>query len=201
MQPAAELQVPLPVQRPRQLRVQALRPGRSAVRCGNHDDRRGRASAVRHPGGDRLPGPRPVPDRHAVPAGQAMAAVGAAEAVEPQGAGDPRRWLRHRLRIRDGAQRHQGLGAVLGAAGRHPATGRAPDRRLAAGGVVARVRGDVHGAEQHRPQLQPGGQRRVDDDGEGAAGRAVRRDPLHPAPVARSPSRRSPTPTRASTRA
>ena len=56
--------------------------------------------------------------------------------------------------------------------------GTAPDvveRRRA----LARLRGDVDGAQQRRPQLQPRHPGRVDGDGEGAPGRAVRRDPLH----------------------
>ena len=77
------------------------------------------------------------------------------DAVEPQAPDQSRRELRHRA--------PGGLGA-----------GRRERRR-----ALARLRGDVHRAQQRRPQLQHRHPGRVDGDGEGAAGRAVRRDPLH----------------------
>ena len=76
-------------------------------------------------------------------------------AVEPQAPDQPRRELRNRAPGRLGAGRRERRGAL------------------------ARLRGDVHRAQQRRPQLQHRHPGRVDGDGEGAPGRAVRRDPLH----------------------
>ena len=122
-----------------------LRPVEPAAGRGDHHHRPGRDGAVHRPHRDRLPGPRPVPDRHAVPARQGLGRVGPAAAVEPQAADHPRRELRCRPPVRHGAQRHR----------RHRGPGRQPDHRARPG-----LRRDVHGARQRRAQLQPRSPRR-----------------------------------------
>ena len=82
--------------------------------------------------------------------------VGAAGRVQPQAADHPRRQLRDRPPVR----------------------ARRPDV-MNDTGALARLRRDVDGAQQRRPQLQHRHPGRVDGDGEGAPGRAVRRAPLH----------------------
>ena len=101
--------------------------------------------------------------------GQAWTARQAAAAVEPQGAGDPRRRVRCVVRARGPAV--VGLLRDLRRLPRHH-----PELR---DGPRHRVRGAVDRARQHRPQLLGRSQRRVGDDGQGAAGRALRHHPLH----------------------
>ena len=103
--------------------------------------------------------------------GETWKAWAAAAAVEPQGADHPRRRLRCELRARP-SRRSRTPPA--------PSTrSRAAARQLVRRGAAPRLRGDVDGAGQHRPQLQRRAQRRVADDGQGAARRALRHDPLH----------------------
>ena len=96
VQRAAEVHLPLQVDRPGQAGLPALRPGQPACGRRDHDDRQGRDGAVHRARRDRLPRPRPVPDRRAVPARQAVDGRGAAAAVQPQAADPPRRLVRRR---------------------------------------------------------------------------------------------------------
>ena len=134
---------------------------------------------VRQERGDARP--RRVPHRRALPARQAVAAVGASAGLQQQARHLPRVQLRHRVR----------------------AGGRA--RRAERDGARARLRHDVARAQQRRPQLQHRHPGRVDDHDQGARGRALRRRSgtrsAAAARAARSPSSRWPTPTPASTRA
>ena len=169
MQPAGDLRLPLPVDRTRSARPPALRPAEPAVRRRHHDHRRGRRGAVRGAPRAGLPGPRPLHDPHALPPGRGVEGVGSAGAVEPQAAGHPRRRLRRVVRPRRPAARR-----LLRHSRRRPG-GDAELRHRAR----PRLRGAVDGARQHRPQLLGRDERRVGDDGQGAARRAVRRAALH----------------------
>ena len=104
-----------------------------------------------------------------LPAGQELEPLAPAEAVEPQAADHARRRLRRRPRRGQRAarrlQRH--LPATPGNA---HTTSTALGRGFAVG---------VDRAQQQRPQLQHRRPGRVDDDGEGAPDRALRRPPLH----------------------
>ena len=69
VQPAGELPVPL---QDHGRRVRRLRPGQPAVRRRHDDHRPGQDGALHRARRDRLPGPRPVQDRHPVRPGQAV---------------------------------------------------------------------------------------------------------------------------------
>ena len=72
VRPAGEVHLRLQVDRPEQVRLPALRPGQPAFGCRDDQDRQRPHAAVHRAHRDRLPRPRPVPDRRAVPAGQAL---------------------------------------------------------------------------------------------------------------------------------
>ena len=162
--------LPVPVHRPDQGRAAALRPGVARRRRGDDDHRR-RASTVpfivRQE--TRLPGPRPVQDPHALRPEEAVDALGAAEAVEPQGA-------RHRAAAAAAAATAPAARRSTTSAARSPRSPAAPQLRRRA---RPRLRGDVDGARQHRPQLQRRARGRGADHAQGAGDRALRRHPLH----------------------
>ena len=67
-----DVQLRLQVDRPEQVRLPALRPGQPAVGRRDDHDRQGHDGAVHRAHRDRLPRPRPVPDRRPLPARQAV---------------------------------------------------------------------------------------------------------------------------------
>ena len=169
VQPAGVVHAALQVHRPDPARPRALRPGEPPGRRGHHDHGRGQDGPVHRASRGRLPGPGPLHDPHPLAAGAGLAAVGSPGAVEPQGADHPRRELRGVVRPR-----------VAAAPGllRHPRVraGRDAELRDRPGQGLRRR---LHRPRQHRPQLQRPDRGRVADDGQGAARRAVRRDPVH----------------------
>ena len=167
----ATYSLPLQVDRPDEAGPAALRPATTRRRTSRRRPPT-RASRCRSScAGGRLPGPRPLHDPHALPARAGRGRPGsAAGAVEPQGARHPRRRLRRVVRPGQPAARR-----LL----RHHPDGVPGVRAELRHRARQRLRGAVDRARQHRAQLQPRDAGRVADDGQGAAGRAVRPDPLH----------------------
>ena len=99
----AEVHLLVQVDRPDSDRPATVRPGEPTIRRREHHDGQGRHDAVHRARGDGLPGPRPLPDRDALHAGQALEPLVAAGSVEPQAADHARRQLPHLLRTEGSA--------------------------------------------------------------------------------------------------
>ena len=158
VQPAAELHLPLQVDGPVRAAASALRPVEPTDRRRDHHHGLGRRRAVHRPGRDRLHRPRPIQDRGALPARQAMDGGPSSGAVRPQAADLSRRQLRRRVSGRHRAGRNRG------------------DRARRA---RARFRDHVDRARSQRAQLQPRDPGGVARDDEGAPDRALRDASLH----------------------
>ena len=181
-----------------QARPAALRPEEPAGRRRDDDHRPGRRGAVHRAPRGRLPGPRPLHDPRAVAARASRGALGKPQPqCEPQGARHPRRRLRRVVRARRA---------------RRSRTTPAPSRRRPRASTPSYVTALGKGFAVISTALDNTGhncnvahERRVGDDGQGAASSsgtarsATRSAPA--APAARSPSTPWPTPTPASTRA
>ena len=123
--------------------------------------------AVHRPRRDRLPGPRPVPDRDALPARRAVAAVGAAEAVEPQAAD-------HSRRVAAASTTRPAARPDVTSSGRPSTPSAAAEYALGKGFATMSTALDNTG---HNCNVAAPG--RVADHGQGAPRRALRRAPLH----------------------